>query len=126
MSSFTSPLVVEFLGKNKWRLSRTFEYRRGPDNKAIRVPAGFTTDFASIPKMFWSILSPYGRWGKAAVVHDYLYYINKEYTRKQADKIFKEAMGVLGVNWLIKGTMYRAVRWFGGGAWKKHRNSSGK
>ncbi len=120
MSSFTSPLVVEFLGKGKWRLSQTFEYRT-KSGKAIRVPGGFTTDFASIPKMFWSILPPYGKWGKAAVVHDYLYYINKEYTREQADDIFKEAMGVLGVNWLVKGILYNAVRWFGGGAWNKQR-----
>lgn len=120
MSSFTSPLIVEYLNEGKWRLSRTFEYRT-ESGKIIRVPGGFTTDFASIPWIFWSILSPYGKHGKAAVVHDYLYYINKEYTRKQADDIFKEAMGVLGVNWLVKGIIYNAVRWFAGGAWKKHR-----
>lgn len=120
MSSFTSPLVVEYLDEGKWRLSQSFEYRT-KSGKVIRVPGGFTTDFASIPRIFWFILSPYGKWGKAAVVHDYLYFINKEYTRKQADDVFKEAMGVLGVNWLVKGIIYNATRWFGGGAWKKHR-----
>lgn len=120
MSSFTSPLVVEYLDEGKWRLTRSFEYRT-ESGKVIRVPGGFTTDFASIPKIFWSILSPYGRWGKAAVVHDYLYFINKEYTRKQADDIFKEAMGVLRVNWLVKGIMYQVVRLLGNRAWKKLR-----
>lgn len=39
----------------------------------IRVPAGFVTDFASIPRAFWVVLPPTGKYGKAAVVHDYLY-----------------------------------------------------
>jgi len=119
MSSFTSPLVVEYLGEHKWKLVHAFEYYREPGT--IKIPAGFITDFASIPKTFWSILSPYGKHGKAAVVHDYLYFINKEYDRKQADDIFKEAMKVLGVNWLVRGIIYNVVRWFSGGAWKKHR-----
>jgi len=123
MSSFTSPLVVEYLGEGKWRLVHPFEYHVGDEasDEIISVPVGFVTDFASIPRVFWSILSPYGRHGKAAVVHDYLYATNKDYDRKQSDDIFKEAMVVLGVNWLKRGIMYNAVRWFAGGVWKKYR-----
>jgi len=121
MSSFTSPLVVEFLGEGKWRLRHAFAYQLEGSDKVVKVPVGFVTDFASIPKIFWSILSPYGKYGKAAVVHDWLYHHNKEYDRKQADNIFKEAMKVLKVNWLTRGIVYNAVRWFGGSAWNKHR-----
>jgi hypothetical protein len=80
------------------------------------VPAGFETDFASIPKLFWSILPPNGKYTGAAVIHDFLYHHHR-YTRKRSDQIFREAMKVLGVNWLTRGIMYQAVRWFGAKAW---------
>ena len=46
------------------------------DPRWITVPAGYRTDFASIPRpmtrMVWSLLPPVGRSGKAAVIHDWL------------------------------------------------------
>jgi hypothetical protein len=39
----------------------------------ITIPAGFVTDFASIPRFLWSIYPPTGRYQEAAVVHDWLY-----------------------------------------------------
>ncbi len=39
----------------------------------IKVPQGFLTDFASIPRLFWPILPPFGPWRYAAVIHDYLF-----------------------------------------------------
>ena len=120
MSSFTKPLIVEKLGDNKWKLHTAFEYHVGKEgsDEVVRVPEGFVTDFASIPRAFWSILHPTGRYAAAAVIHDFLY-ANHIYTRKRSDQIFLEGMKVLGVNWLTRGIMYRAVRWFGAKAWKK-------
>src|SRR5262245_60709692 len=40
----------------------------------VNVPAGFVTDFASIPRAFWSLLRPDGRYTHPAIVHDYLYW----------------------------------------------------
>ncbi len=37
------------------------------------VPRGFITDFASVPAALQCILSKTGRYGKAAVIHDYIY-----------------------------------------------------
>ena len=37
---------------------------------AVTVPTGFVTDFASIPRIFWSALRPDGEYAYAAVVHD--------------------------------------------------------
>jgi hypothetical protein len=130
MSSFTSPLKVEFVSANHWRLLEEFDYEVGDlgSGKIIHCPAGMETDFASIPRLFWNILSPYGSYGKAAIVHDYLYgiqgdYANKPnpqmYTRKQCDQILLEGMVVLGVNVVIRRIIYSAVRCFGGWAWKK-------
>jgi len=40
--------------------------------RLITVPAGYRTDFASIPRLVWPLLPPVGRGGKAAIIHDWL------------------------------------------------------
>src|SRR5215216_1525948 len=42
--------------------------------QAVSVPEGFVTDFASIPRIFWSALRPDGLYTYPAIVHDYLYW----------------------------------------------------
>lgn len=113
MSSFTNspPLQLSPDGE-MWTVAEDFEYRVGSEDsgEVIKVPKGFMSDGASIPKIFWSwIGGPTGRYFYAAVLHDWLYY-KKIYKRAKADKIFYEAMGVLGVpNWK-RSMMYMAVR----------------
>jgi hypothetical protein len=135
MSSFTDKLIVSPInGTGRWQLEAEFDYHVGTEESeiVIHVPSGFQTDFASIPQCFWSILPPWGRWGKPAVIHDYLYskqgalFANQRYgrtiiyDRKDCDEIFLEAMTVLGVNWLTRRIMYGAVRSFGWAAWNKY------
>lgn len=121
MSSFTKPLVVTPIDGIRWRLVKPFEYYIAePDGEKIVVPEGFITDFASIPRFAWSIIgSPWGKYGKAAVIHDYCYH-RVMFTRKICDKIFLDAMKVLGVGWLKRHIMHRAVRLFAGRIWKKY------
>lgn len=119
MSSFTTPLVVSPLTDGRrWRLVFPFGYDvgyEGSDDR-ITVPTGFVTDFASTPPPIWWLIPPWGKYGKAAVVHDYLYLV-KTRTRKEADGIFREAMVVLGVpEWQVF-VIYWAVRLFGWPAW---------
>lgn len=38
----------------------------------IHIPKGFITDGATIPKLFWNILSPFGRFFKSCALHDYI------------------------------------------------------
>lgn len=120
MSSFTSPLRVEISqtkrqGRCLARVLEPFLYRVGTEGSGdiIRVPAGFETDFASIPRLFWRFEPPLGDAAKAAVVHDYLY-STKSRPREEADAVFYEAMGILGVSGWKKSLMYAAVRVFGG------------
>jgi hypothetical protein len=75
----------------------------------IVVPAGFFTDFASIPRVARVFITGHGKDRWAAVVHDYLYSI-LAYDRKTADKVFLEAMEVSGVSFIKRRVMYRAVR----------------
>lgn len=87
----------------------------------IVVPKGFKTDYASIPRLFRNIINSYGKHGRAAVVHDWLYskecYINC--TRKQADVIFLEIMEECNVDKLKRQLMYRMVRLFGSNHFRK-------
>lgn len=42
------------------------------DTDIIHIPAGFATDLATVPRIFWALLPPHGAYEKAAVLHDYL------------------------------------------------------
>jgi hypothetical protein len=84
--------------------------------EAVTVPTGFVTDFASIPRIFWSALRPDGEYAYAAVVHDYLYWTQTR-TREEADHIFKMAMEDFEVGAVTVGTIYSAVRLGGKSAW---------
>lgn len=122
MSSFTKPLIVKHLDGRKWELVESFVYFVGHEDSSdrIHVPEGFITDFASIPRIFWTIIGPpTGEYGKAAIIHDYLYSIQTN-KRSYADRIFLEAMKVLKVNWLKRRLMWFAVRSFGWRPWNKH------
>jgi hypothetical protein len=110
---FDSKLVVEKLddGKN-WKIARGFIYTTRTGWQ-ITIPCGFVTDFASIPRGLWNIFPPTGKYGHAAVVHDYLYR-RTELERDECDRIFLEAMEDLKVGWFTRRLIYRAVRLFGG------------
>lgn len=87
----------------------------------ITVPKGFVTDLASVPRAFWSIFPPFGKYTVAAVVHDFLYseYNNTNINRTLADEIFIFIMKENGVSFVKRQLMFRAVRTFGSMAWKK-------
>ena len=109
MSSFTRKLDVSpLLNGRDWILNKTFIYHIWSrySKEIIKVPAGFITDFASVPRLTnplltllaiifilldWAWLgisllvlisiaswfSPYGKHEKPAVIHDWLYHEKK-------------------------------------------------
>lgn len=85
------------------------------------IPAGFITDFASVPRFLWSIIPPNGRTAPASVLHDFLYE-NTVGDRLMADLFFyyelRKAVG--NTQALI---MYTAVRLFGAYRWEKFRKN---
>ncbi len=119
MSRFTESLVVTPLSDGKtWIILSDFGYEVGDEGSGdvINVPIGTYTDFASIPRLFWAILPRWGKYGHAAVVHDWLYWAQSR-TRAESDDILLEAMGVLDVPAWERYAIYYAVRWFGWLAW---------
>jgi len=120
MSSFTTPLIVTPMSDGrKWKLWKEFTFHLGSkySKDYIHVPAGFITDFASVPWFLWAWLPYWGRYGKAAVLHDHIYQTHSR-TRKEADDIFYEAMLVGGTKHWKARVMYLGVRWFGWLSWK--------
>jgi hypothetical protein len=119
MSQFTDILLVSPLADGKtWVIQRPFGYEVGAlgSGELIDVSVGFQTDFASVPRLLWSFLPKWGRYGNAAVIHDFCYW-DQSYTRQRADEIFREAMEVLQVPRAQISILYWGVRLFGWAAW---------
>lgn len=109
-------------GRQLVRLLQALEYRVGSEDSdvVVCVPAGFETDFASIPWGLRNLFPALGPWGRPAIIHDWLYATRGEagrFTRLQADRIFAEAMEVVGVPAWRRVLMFRAVRMGGAGGW---------
>jgi Protein of unknown function (DUF1353) len=92
----------------------------------IVVPKGFVTDLASVPRILWAYLPPFGNYTAAAIVHDFLYTMQHVHggpiKRSFADRVFLHGMAHLGVRETQRLVMYRAVRAFGWIPWHRHRN----
>ena len=89
----------------------------------VVVPAGFETDFASLPGFLRAFIDRLGKTSLPATLHDYEYSRlddlkqgSKAFklARKLADKRFLRAMKSEGVNLFRRNYMYRGVRAFGG------------
>ncbi|WP_434456496.1 DUF1353 domain-containing protein [Stutzerimonas urumqiensis] len=109
MNRFPNPLQAELQPDRKtWRLLAPFSYL-DPDHGLIEVPAGFTTDFASVPRwpLTFALLGQYGH--AAAVLHDWLY-SSGNLSREAADRVFLNALRSSGIaNWR-SWLMYAGVR----------------
>lgn len=115
----SGPLQTERIPDGTRRLLRDLTLRVGEDT--ITVPAGFVTDYSSIPWFGrWLV-----RWSKvdvAGVVHDYLYQVGGM-SRKRADDIWR-IVAMSGAHhaspaqaWLA----WTALRLGASGAWARYR-----
>jgi hypothetical protein len=78
----------------------------------VRVPAGFVTDLASTPRPIWWIYPPFGRYLKAAVLHDYLCSV-LGLEKRLVDAVFFTAMAASKCPWWERFPIFWAVRLFG-------------
>jgi hypothetical protein len=111
-----SPLRIDYVYPQRFRLVWPFVF---VDEEGARheVPAGFITDFDSVPRLplvHWLLK---GRTKFSPVVHDY-YYESKAVSRKEADRIFLKAMYYEGIPWYLRYPIYYGVRI--GGWWGYH------
>ena len=119
---FLDPLRIESVRgtSDKFKLLEKLRYKC-LNKVIIEVPAGFETDFASVPRIFRGLFPKAGKYRDAAVIHDYLYKYQgfEMFSRADVDSLFKQAMAELGVSWLRRNAIYSAVRLGGGLYWKQ-------
>ena len=112
-SYFKSVLKVEWLNTDdddtpQWRLLEPLRYYSSLLGQTVEVPAGFVTDFASVPRAPIAYFLCGNTGNRAAVVHDYLCRTGTV-EREKADKVFKEALSASGVDSWRAQVMYLAV-----------------
>ena len=113
-----SDVVVKILPQSKrhreFILEKNFHicYRYRSGTKSFLVPKGFRTNFASSPRVLWSIVAPLDICF-ASLVHDYLYSRNGQMTyglsRKEADQVMRSIIKVTHSR-LLASACYYAVR----------------
>lgn len=94
-------------------------YQEQPARDLV-VPAGFCTDFASIPRPLQGFLDAVNDVAPAAVVHDFLYTSQMFESRAMADRIFFDALRANGVGWMRARTLWAGVRLGGWIKWGKN------
>ena len=126
------PLDVTFVDGAHWTLAHELRWRDDEKHWTIVVPAGFQTDFASVPRGLWNLFPPAGRYAPAAVLHDFLYVRPQVQTdggiwvlvsRGYADSVLRRASGDLGVSRVTRHWMWLGVRAAGWLIWKKYRGA---
>ena len=125
-SELRRPRLDYDVRRRVWYVCEPYAYEDGP--YTLTIPEGFTLDLASIPRPLWWLLSSFELGLVGPLLHDFLYGCagkpgeacvpEREYTRKEADDLFREVMEREGVPAWRRQVAYRAVRWFGLGAWR--------
>ena len=110
MGHFNAKIMAEFNPPRKWILGRDLSYttkdlsvadikalkgvgvkvkRDTNKTETIKVPTGFVTDLASVPRALWGAIAPFDV-ARAAIIHDLLYKSIRQYRWKMKDKEDKE------------------------------------
>lgn len=117
-SSYLLKVYNRDLGSRPFELAEEIRFTTAAGIEIV-VPVGYATDFASVPRFFHRVVSPIGRHGKAAIVHDWLCDEAPHTTdHRTAADIFDQAMRVLGVPAWRRKIMVLAVK-FGGPKFQK-------
>lgn len=97
--------------------SLVYETKRG---ERLVVPAGLESDGASVPRIFWRLIPPFGKYYLPALLHDWLYGCTLK-TKGFCDRTFLEAMLSVGVGRLTAEVIYLGVKYGGFIAFNKCR-----
>jgi Protein of unknown function (DUF1353) len=113
-------ILVPFADQDNWIVYAPIGWipdaSDGTDVVRVDVPKGFVTDLASVPSYLWVVLNKLGKYGNAAIYHDWLYW-QQTTTRAVADRVFDRAMHDMGVDAVTRKLIWAGVRIFGGSDW---------
>ena len=118
-------------GHSRWEVIAPLRYRRFTLTPAlpsgyrprashlIEVQVGYLSDLASVPRLARRLVDAnHQATRRPAVLHDYLYtHLTHRYTRREADRIFYEALVEEGTARPLAWLMWQAVRIGGRGNW---------
>lgn len=85
--------------------------------EVFTAPAGFQTDFCSVPRVPLAYMILGNRARKAGTIHDWLY-TAKPVNRKRADELLREMVQVDGISKVEAWLFWAAVRIGGGSHWQ--------
>lgn len=111
-------LPISTLGEKEAVLMEPWSLYRVEEFFDIVIPAGTTTDGASIPRLLWRVCGHPLQAPRvyAALAHDWLYRNawRLGITRKEADRIYRALLRHFGIGAFAAGVEYYALRAFGG------------
>lgn len=130
---FPLPLRGEIFNKGRRiRLLEPFIYQDEEEGHIITIPAGFESDYNSVPPGLWNIFPPW-EYPEAAVVHDWLYKHPQglykpasedsiTLSRREVDDIHRRILDLLGASFLKRQAMWLGIRAGGKWAWNRRRH----
>ena len=108
---------VEMVDDKQWRVVNGFNVvieEAGQEPVSISVPAGFVSNFASVPRAPLTYMLFGGIGNTEALLHDYLY-STAEHPREWCDAVYHQALlANTSIPAWKADKMYAAVRAFGG------------
>lgn len=115
---FRTPLIAE-ITRDTAVLVEMLVYEGRTDRFVI--PAGFGTDFASVPRVATALVPRMGAHTKAAIVHDW-FCVHLErgdcpVSAVDADGIFRRIMREEGTSFAVRWEAWAAVRWAALSSW---------
>jgi hypothetical protein len=125
MSAFRGHLDVRVLderdgGRLVYLLLRSLEYESDLLGRVVVVPAGFVTDFESIPRAFAAFTGL--QCPRTGVVHDWLYQSHElgedEPARQRSDAVGREAWTVEGLDDVRADQRLASVDFWGKEPWR--------
>lgn len=108
---FRSGIQVRPVDGVRWELLQPLSYEGG--FQTFTIPAGYITDFASVPRVVVWLLPPFGDYTAAAIVHDWLItdiLPHKLITSRDVDGIFLRIMRELDVKPRRRWMLWAGVR----------------
>ena len=104
-------------GRRVGVLVQDWMYCYPPTGDIIIVPAGYASDFASIPGWATHFIDVMGNNIEAAVVHDWLYSVGEPGRKNFADEVLRYALKEQKVDLATRNAMFSAVQVGGGSAY---------